>query len=321
MAAGRRPHAFSIPFAIALFAALTVVSSMSARTASAQTLTTIHVGTTGRETDAQVFYAQDLGYFKKAGLDVDIQILANGAAIAGAVAAGSLNVGDSNVITIANAHVRGLPFIFIAGGGLYTSSTPTTLMGVALNGSVHSPKDLNGKVVAGVSLRGLDETAARAYIDQGGGDNNSVKYVELPMTEMPAALDSGRIDGAVLTEPVLGAVRSKVRILGKVYDGVGKQFMNAAWFSTTDWLAKNPAAAKSFADVMVQAAVWANANHDKAAAILEKYTKLQTDPAQHTFITFAQSLDPGMLQSVIDSGVKYKTVSHGFPASEIIWSK
>ena len=40
---------------------------------------TVHIATLPIESAAEVFYAKDMGFFAKAGLDVDIQTMQNGA--------------------------------------------------------------------------------------------------------------------------------------------------------------------------------------------------------------------------------------------------
>lgn len=316
-----RRRAHPLWSAATVIAAVLVMVFVSGSPAGAQTTMPLYVGTSLDPGNSQVFFAQELGYFKQAGLNVEIQIMANGSAIAAAVAAGSVQVGAGNVITIANAHERGLPLTFIAGGGLYTTAYPSMLLVVAPNSAIRSAKDLDGKVVAGVNLGGLADVAVRELIDQNGGDSKSIKFVELPSSEMVAALERGTIGAALLVEPALGAANGKVRVLGKPYDYIAKQFMAGAFFASTDWVTKNSTAAKSFADAMAKSAQWANANPEKAAVIREKFTKLKPDPAHPLVIKYSQSLDPAMFQPIIDAGVKYKVIPRDLPASEIIWVK
>ena len=63
----------------AIFAMLLGLMTIGAyrQPALAQTSPVLHVATGGKETDAEVFYAQDLGYFAKAGLNVEITIMQN----------------------------------------------------------------------------------------------------------------------------------------------------------------------------------------------------------------------------------------------------
>ena len=58
--------------------------------AAAQTLTTVKVATTPIDVGAEVLYGIDMGFFKQHGLNVDVQFIDNGAAIASAVASGAI---------------------------------------------------------------------------------------------------------------------------------------------------------------------------------------------------------------------------------------
>jgi NitT/TauT family transport system substrate-binding protein len=285
--------------------------------AGAQSPAVLHVATGGKESDAQVYYAQELGYFAKAGLSVDIQTMANGAAIASAVAAGALQIGSSNILAIATARQRGLPFVFIAPGGQYRDSVPTTQLVTALASPIRTGKDLNGKTIGSISLRALDQFSAMAWIDANGGDSSTVKFIEIPTSEMAAALDRGTIDAAQMAEPFLSANRGKVRLLGKSYGAVAKQFLIAGWFAKSDWVAQNADVVKRFDDAIAQSAQWANANPAKAGAILEKYAKIQANPdANH--LNYARTLEPSAIAPVLELGLKYKALAQALPAADLI---
>lgn len=285
--------------------------------AAAQSGPVIHVATGGKETDAEVFYAQELGLFQKAGLNVDIQVMQNGAAIGAAIQGGGLQIGSSSTLVVARAHERGLPFLFIAPGGQYAAATPSSALVVPSGSPIKTAKDLNGKTVAALSLRGIDQSSVMAWCDENGGDSSTVKFVEITPGEMPAALERGTVDAAMLAEPFLTAARSKTRILGKAYESVAKSWLIAGWFSTSDWIEKNTATARKFADVMKQSGDWANANPVRAAAVLQKYSKLVNDGGRvHTI--YGRTLDPATITPVIEMGVKYKVLTKSFPAGDII---
>ena len=275
------------------------------------------VGTAGKETDAEVYYAQDMGFFKKAGLNVEIQTLANGAAVASAVASGALQIGDSNTLSIATARQKGLPFVIFAPGAVYDGASPTTALAVAVSGPIRNGKDLNGKVLAGVSLGGLDQLSLQAWLDKNGGDSTSAKYVELAPGQMVAALERGTVTAASLPDPMLDAAVTEgtVRIIGNNYDSIAKTFMVTGWFATSDWLAKNRDVAKKYADAMAETAAWANANHDKAAEILFKYTKIDT---RKSHVRFAARLTPAIVQPVLDAGAQYKMLDKSVGLNDLI---
>jgi ABC-type nitrate/sulfonate/bicarbonate transport system substrate-binding protein len=71
-------------FAAILSAALLLVPCAAAAQPSPKAPITIHVGAIPSEVAAELFYGVDMGFFKKAGLDVQIDFFNNGAAIAAA---------------------------------------------------------------------------------------------------------------------------------------------------------------------------------------------------------------------------------------------
>jgi NitT/TauT family transport system substrate-binding protein len=297
-------------------AALLFSAAVAPRAASADDRSIV-VGTAGKETDAEVYYAQDMGFFKKAGLTVEIQTLANGAAVAAAVASGALQIGDSNTLSLATARQKGLPFVIFAPGALYSSTNPTTALAVSVNGPVHTAKDLSGKILAGVSLGGLDQLSLEAWVDKNGGDSAASKYVELPPGQMAAALERGTIAAASLPDPQLDAAvgDGTVRVIGNNYDSIAKTFMVTGWFATSDWLAKNPDTAKRYAAAMAETANWANANHDRAAEILLKYTKIDT---RKSHVRFADRLSAAIVQPVLDAGAQYKMLDKSVTLADLI---
>lgn len=272
------------------------------------------------ETGAQAYYALDLGFFKNAGIDVDVTAMSNGAVIASAVSSGSMQIGLVNTMAMATARGRGLPFVYIAGAGEYRSAAPTSALVVATNSPLRTAADLNGKTIGVLSLRGVDQTAVESWLDQNGGDSSKVHFLEVGTATMAAALDRGTIDAAEIAEPALSAARASVRVLGKANDGIAKRFLIAGWFANADWVAKNADVARKFAAVMQQTAVWADAeaNRAQAAAILEKYTKIRTNSPGYAHMSYARTLDPQSIAPVIDAGVKYKVLDKTIPASDLI---
>ena len=81
--------------------ALALALASGASPATSQTeMTTLRIASTPIDVGAEVYYAQALGMFKQAGLDVQIQSIDNGAAIAAAVAGGAADIGQSNVVSL-----------------------------------------------------------------------------------------------------------------------------------------------------------------------------------------------------------------------------
>ena len=70
----------------------------------------------------------------------------------------------------------------------------------------------------------------------------------MPPAATPAALDTGRIDAAVLTEPLLSQTLNSglARVLGKPYDTIAPRFMIAAVVAMTEFINANKDAVQRF---------------------------------------------------------------------------
>jgi len=140
------------------------------------------------------------------------------------VAGNAVDIGYSDVISLSSAFAKRVPFVIIAPAALYESTAPTTGLVVAANSPIRTAKDLNGKVMAGSGLGTISGYGPRAWLEQNGADEPSVKFVELPFSSMQPALDAGRIDAATIAEPFLAQARKTDRVIALPYDSVAKEF-------------------------------------------------------------------------------------------------
>lgn len=300
-----------------LLAAALLCTALAPAPGAAQS-NALRVGTAPVEVGAVAYYAADEGFFKKAGLDVELVPAANGPAIAAAVASGTVDIGSANALSIAQAHERGLNFVFIAPAGAYTSSSPTAGIVVARTSTVRGAKDLAGKTIAVATLGSLGEIATRAWLDQNGVDLKSVKFIELPYSAMAAALVAGRVDAATMEEPALDKVlASDGRLLAHAYDAIDKDFSEGGYFATAEFVKSHLDLVKRFAAVINETARWANANQPATALILQKYSGISTADLVHR-VHYHDKLDPARLQPLINAAAKYGTLKAPFPAADLI---
>jgi NitT/TauT family transport system substrate-binding protein len=291
-----------------------------ASTTAAQSPTVVKVATTPLDSGAEVYYAQELGLFKKAGLEVQITSLSNGSAVAAGVASGAIDIAQGSIPSLAAAHDRGVPFVLVAPGALYSSKSPTSALVVAKNSPIRTARDLAGRTLANNGLKNIGEVAADAWIAQNGGDASALRVIEMPMPQMQDALSSGRIDAAIIVEPELSkALHADARLLAPAYSAIASDFMIGAYFSTSDWAKQHPELVKKFDAAIREAGQWANnpANHARSAQILAQYTKIAVTPAT-TRAHYADRLNPALIQPVLDASAKYHALDHTFPAAELI---
>jgi NitT/TauT family transport system substrate-binding protein len=298
-----------------------VVPLLSQR-AIAQEPSVIKIAAVPFDLTAQPFYCDQLGLFRKYGLNVVLDTFTtNGAVIASSVAGGAMDIGVSNLVSLATAHDKKIPFVIIAPSGLYSYKSPADALMVSTASSFTNAKDLNGKTIASNGLKTLNEFSARAWIDQHGGDSSTVKFVEIAPAAQGEALAQGRIDAAIVSEPYLELINSsnQGRVFANCYDAVAQTFVTSGFFTTVEWARAHPDAVRKFQQAMRDSAAWANANPDKSATILAQASKVPLDVVHKMYrAVYTDKLDAAQMQPVIDVTVKYGGLPR-FLADELIY--
>jgi NitT/TauT family transport system substrate-binding protein len=281
----------------------------------------IRVGLSGSDAFAEGYYAQRLGLFKKAGLNVKLSRLTTGAAIATAVSSGALDIGISNPALLGKMASDGAPFTFLAGGGMYSTHSPITALCVLRSGPIRKPKDLLGKTIAVVTTGDLTQIGLSAWLDKNAIDPAKVHLIQIPFSEMNAALQNGLADSAVITEPWLSQALhgGNARAFAKLYDAVAPEFLIGIWFTSTQWYAKNQTAAHRFVEVIYEAGRWANAHPEQSAKLLSDFSKIDVKTIRAMQrAPYANGLDPSMLQPPLDLAFKYHMMDRAVSAVSLI---
>jgi len=298
--------------------ALLVVFTTGPATLGAQDLATVRVGDLGySDASSEPLYGEAAGIFRRNGLDVKVTVLNGGGAIIAAIAGGSLEAGFSNNVSAAQAIARGIPIIVLTPAAVYPAEQPDTLLVKARGSKLRTGADLNGKTVAVTTLGGGLQLSAAAWIDQNGGDSKTVHFLELPFTEMTAALKAGRIDAAMLAEPVLTKDRADVERLGDAFAAIGPHWTLGVFVASKSWVTANPDVARRFVTAMVETARWANGHHADTAKIVAPLANIDLQ----TFGTmarsrFGESLTVAQLQPPLDAALKYGQLKAPFDATQ-----
>jgi NitT/TauT family transport system substrate-binding protein len=286
-------------------------------------LTPLRIVVIPTEIAALPYYADDLGFFRDAGLSVQITSLANGAAATAAVVSGAMDVGFSNTFSLVIAHDKGLPLVVVSSTDLHLATDPVQgFLAVTKSSPLKAAADFNGKTVGVPGLGNTTYYALRKWIDKNGGNSSSVKYVELALPTIGDAVSANRIDAGSLDSANMFDLRgrAKLREVASTYDSIAKKFMAGAWFTTPTWLAANPDVAKRFVAALDRASAWANSHHAEAVRIYAKHSAFSVaDLESGPRPTFDRSTAaPDLLQPVIDLAAQYGAIKQRFDAAEII---
>lgn len=291
---------------------------------AATSLLPLRVGLVAVDAAAEALYAQELGFYKDAGLDVTLTISTKGgSALLPAVVSKQMDVCASSLAPLILARERGIKVSIFSPGPIYVGPTPNSALMVAKDSPIKSVADISGKTIAVAAVKDLTQYVVQAWIAAAHGNPDSVNYVEIPYSAMVPALQQGRVDAICETEPFVTEAMPVARILANFDDQIGKRYYVAGWLATDDWPVLNMEAGNRFTKAMQRTARWANTHRTESAAILVKYSKI--DPAvvavmKRNYYDEAARADPRLVQDVLNLMIRYGGVSSTLKASDLVWS-
>lgn len=216
---------------------------------------TVIVGEVPSVPAAAIYLAIEKGYFKEAGVDVQLEDINSSSTAMALLASNRMQVVGGGVApNYWNALASGLPIIL----ALERASSPLyhdVLIRKDLVGKIKTPADLKGRPVAEVSpgssaLYEVGQVLASAGLDLKDID---IKYI--PFTQMGTALANGAVDAAFEVPP-FGAI--------VVARGEGAKWIDpedyikvlpssfVGYFANSDWIKANPETAKKFFVALVK---------------------------------------------------------------------
>ncbi|MET7892739.1 ABC transporter substrate-binding protein [Streptomyces mirabilis] len=249
----------------------------SDKNASSGGTTTVKVGVIPIVDVAPLYLGQQKGFYSKRGLKLSMTTAQGGAAIVPGVVSGQFQFGFSNMTSLMIAQSQNVPVKAVVNGVASTGVAGKDFGAITVKkGSpIKSAKELEGKKVAVNTLKNINETAVRESVRKAGGDASKVKFVELAFDQMPAALDSGQIDAAMVVEPALATVKSQgaTEIASSLVD-VAKDLTVAMYFTSTQYEQKNPDVVKKFQEATAESLAYADAHPDEVRQAVTTYTKI-----------------------------------------------
>ena len=308
----------------------TAVSSLAAlaaaamaRPAWAQAAEKLQVCGTYTEDMTNIFFGVKTGLFTKEGLNVELIATATGAAATTAVIAGTYDIAKTSTLVVFAAHLHDIPIVIVAPELLNEPRRPFAMLQVAPDSTIKTGADLNGKTIGVTALNDLNTLATRAWVDKNGGDWKSLKFVEIPNSATEAAIAQHRVDAAVLQSPQLDASLSTgtTKSIGDAWSAIVQNFMVGIYVARKPWAEQHGDALRRFNRAYAEATRYVNTHPAETASYAAELTKIE--PAKMATMRRSQSgtsITPAMLQPVIDAGVKYETLPHGFNARDIFWS-
>jgi NitT/TauT family transport system substrate-binding protein len=302
-------------------AAAGVVYSAAPRSARAQgALEKLRLVAIPSDALTPLYYGLQTGLFQRAGIDLEITPGMSGAAATTAVVAGAYDIANTSLIPAMAAHLRGITLLIVAPGGVYTPEAPFGLLQIPSDSPYKTGADLNGKIMGTPALNDLSQLSISCWVDKNGGDSKTLKFVEIPNAAMNEALVQHRVAAAMLLEPLLDAsvAAGNTKTIGDPNAAIARTFMFAAYVGRPDWAKEHADLLRRFVRVAGQAATYTNAHTAETAPMMAEITKIPLAVMQRMKrVVSATSLDPRMVQPLIDAAAKYKNIPQAFPAKDL----
>lgn len=311
--------------AMGLLAALLGAGGMMAVSPDANADTKLEVARVGllpnAETAAIRLGAQK-GFFKEAGIDLQMTDTSSGAAAITALIAGQFDVVFANTVSTMQGRDKGLPLTMIAAASTSTGvqNKDFSALVVSSKNTMKSAKELAGKTVASNTVKNIGEITARLSVAKAGGDASSVKVVEMPFENMEQALEQGQIDAAWMVEPFhTTAIEHGLRDIASNYVDTAPRLTAAAFVSTDKIVGQKAEMIKRLRAAIVKTADYANAHPEEIRALIPTFTKITPAIAQKFVIPrYDAEVNAASLEAMLPEMVRLGMISKDFKVNSAI---
>ena len=246
-------------------------------------LETVRVGHVPVTIYSPFYIAAEKGYFEEEGIAVEFTPVEGGTEMVVQVAAGNFDVAGGGIgAGLLNAVARGIEFEIAA--PMHTEKPPLTSPFVVSkarfdSGELTSMADMAGKKVSTNSKGAATEYWLWSALQQGGLDFPDVEVLGVGYRDVPPALESGSLDGGILSEP-LATLMEDQGLVARLSEDFIEGFTATYVYFNTDWSAANPDLAQRFIKAYLRGARDLNGDQwysDENLAIIEKYTGVAAD--------------------------------------------
>jgi NitT/TauT family transport system substrate-binding protein len=240
------------------------------------------------------------GFFKREKLDVKVSIGQGGAAIIPAVVSGKVQIGGANLVSSLLASSKHLPIQVVAPGTFAPDTTRRDFVGIVVrkDSPIRTAKQLEGKSLAVNTLKNVNDVTDRFALAKRGADPRRLRFTELELPEMTAALASNRIAAATVIEPFLTqALGAGDRLISRPYVETRPGLEVGAYVAGKSYIASHADVVKRFQAGMRATAAYVTEHQAEMRAFLTKTGGIKRSLAKRIVLpTWKGRVDLGSLR-------------------------
>jgi NitT/TauT family transport system substrate-binding protein len=241
------------------------------------------------------------GYFKSAGLDVDVVIAPSGQRTVEGLVSGEYDISYSSYPVFFQAQGKGIGDFKLVADNSYAAPGVTMLM-KRKDSPLAALTDLNSKTVAVTARNTLSDLMVKDAMATNGADYTTVRWVEMPFPDMQAKLADGAIDAAMMVEPFATASTKTVnaQVLTDLATGSLAELPLTGFGATAKFVEQNPRTVAAFQQGIKRAANEAQQNRAVIEPLLTQYAKIDPSIVKVTKLPgFRGDLDASQLKRVV----------------------
>jgi NitT/TauT family transport system substrate-binding protein len=266
------------PVTIALVATLALTAcGSSGSTRTSDGVDKVTAGVIAIADVAPIYLGKAKGFFSKRGIDLTLQPGSGGGVSIPGVVSGKFQFAFANITSLMVARDQELPVKVIANGNSSTGVAGQDFSAVVVkqDSPIKSAKDLAGHSVAVNNLKNIGDTTVRASVRKAGGDPAKVKFVELALPDMAAAVNTGRVDAAWVVEPFVTIARDQgQRVVAWNMVDAAPELTVGTYFTLDKTIHDNPGLVQRFTDAINESLAYTAAHTDEARQIVATYTQI-----------------------------------------------
>jgi NitT/TauT family transport system substrate-binding protein len=220
-------------------------------------------------TQSPLWAAQDRGYFKKYGIDVELIYLTGGSKIAMALESQSVQLGRFNVASAVDARLAGANLVVI---GSFYDYYYFQIFGKP---TLQSAADLKGKVIAASAAGSATDYGVREALGHFGLKENDYKVVYVGGTDaLVQALARGIADAAIISPPN-GLIAQKLgfKELANLME-MKMPFGYSGLVGKESWLRRNRGTVINFFKSYLEALVLLRQDPEYGLKVIGKYARI-----------------------------------------------
>jgi NitT/TauT family transport system substrate-binding protein len=283
----------------------------------------VDVGTLPISNAAPMYLGMRKGFFRREGLELQPHVAQNGAELITGALSGSYDFIFAGYIPSIVARAKSLPITVVAASdlGAKNAKDEWTITLSKKSSAIRTPKDLAGKTIAVNGLRGVGEVVIKASLEKQGVDPDSIKLLEVPFPEMPAALERGRVDAIWSAEPFLSQELARgAREVDAPLVTLAPNFVNGGYEASDKFIAQNGDMVAKFNRAMSRSVDYAQAHPDEVRETIPTYTKIPAAAAAKIRLpVWSSKLDRRLLQQAAEYTQRYGIIKKAPKVDEMIW--